>query len=60
MKFLNDYFMYSIMYYVFCCQNQHLDALALGMAFYHDKAKAVVGLRGPKLKRREMAHDKVR
>jgi hypothetical protein len=36
-----------------------LDALVLGMAFYQDKAKAVVGLKGPKHKRKEMACEKV-
>jgi hypothetical protein len=51
--------MYKLWYCVFCCQNRHLDALALGMAFYQDKAKAVVGLKGPKQKRKEMARDKV-
>jgi len=29
------------------------------MAFYQDKAKAVVGLKGIKQKRKEMARDKV-
>jgi hypothetical protein len=32
----------------------------LGMAFYEDKGKAVVGLKGPKQKRKEMARNKVR
>jgi hypothetical protein len=32
----------------------------LGMAFYEDKGKAVVGLKGPKQKRKEMAREKVR
>ncbi|XP_021918193.1 LOW QUALITY PROTEIN: vacuolar protein sorting-associated protein 8 homolog [Zootermopsis nevadensis] len=40
-------------------QNRYLDALVLGMAFYQDKAKAVVGLKGPKHKRKEMACEKV-
>ncbi|XP_068082015.1 vacuolar protein sorting-associated protein 8 homolog isoform X2 [Anabrus simplex] len=40
-------------------QNRYLDALALGMAFYQDRAKAVVGLKGPKHKRKEIARDKV-
>ncbi|GLH03603.1 Vacuolar protein sorting-associated protein 8 homolog [Gryllus bimaculatus] len=40
-------------------QGRYLDALALGMAFYQDRAKAVVGLKGPKHKRKEIAHDKV-
>lgn len=32
----------------------------LGMAFYEDKGKAVVGLKGPKQKRKEVACKKVR
>ncbi|XP_033606542.1 vacuolar protein sorting-associated protein 8 homolog isoform X2 [Cryptotermes secundus] len=40
-------------------QNRYLDALMLGMAFYEDKGKAVVGLKGPKQKRKEVARKKV-
>lgn len=36
-----------------------MDALALALAFYQDRAKAVVGLKGPKAKRRMLTHDKV-
>nr|CAD7425885.1 unnamed protein product [Timema monikensis] len=40
-------------------QNKYLDALTLGMAFYLEKGKAVVGLKGPKHKRKETAREKV-
>nr|CAD7256761.1 unnamed protein product [Timema shepardi] len=39
-------------------QNKYLDALTLGMAFYLEKGKAVVGLKGPKHKRKETAREK--
>ncbi|XP_063227477.1 vacuolar protein sorting-associated protein 8 homolog [Bacillus rossius redtenbacheri] len=40
-------------------QNRYLDALSLGMAFYLDKGKAVIGLKGSKEKRKELTRDKV-
>lgn len=40
-------------------QGRFLEALALGLAFYQDKAKAVVGLQGSKRRRKEIARDKV-
>ena len=33
--------------------------MALGLSFYHDKGKAVVGLRGSKQRRKQIARDKV-
>lgn len=39
-------------------QKHYLDALALALAFYQDQAKAVVGLKGPKCKRRALTRDK--
>ncbi|XP_052128558.1 vacuolar protein sorting-associated protein 8 homolog [Frankliniella occidentalis] len=39
-------------------QKNYLDALALALAFYQDRAKAVVGLKGPKCKRRALTRDK--
>lgn len=39
-------------------QKHYLDALALALAFHQDRAKAVVGLRGPKAKRKMLTRDK--
>ncbi|XP_076619382.1 vacuolar protein sorting 8 isoform X2 [Colletes latitarsis] len=40
-------------------QKRFPEALALGFAFYQDKGKAVVGLRGSKQRRKQIARDKV-
>ncbi|KOC64483.1 Vacuolar protein sorting-associated protein 8 like protein [Habropoda laboriosa] len=40
-------------------QKRFPEALALGLSFYHDKGKAVVGLRGSKQRRKQIARDKV-
>ncbi|XP_054013291.1 vacuolar protein sorting-associated protein 8 homolog [Hylaeus anthracinus] len=40
-------------------QRRFPEALALGFAFYQDKGKAVVGLRGSKQRRKQIARDKV-
>lgn len=39
--------------------NQHIEALELGCEFYHNQSKALVGLRGPKEKRRAAVGQKV-
>lgn len=39
-------------------QKHYLDALALALSFYQDRAKAVVGLKGPKCKRKVLTRDK--
>lgn len=40
-------------------QRRFPEALALGLDFYRDKGKAVVGLRGSKQRRKQIARDKV-
>lgn len=40
-------------------QKRFPEALALGLSFYQDKGKAVVGLRGSKQRRKQIARDKV-
>ncbi|XP_070163197.1 vacuolar protein sorting-associated protein 8 homolog isoform X5 [Polyergus mexicanus] len=40
-------------------QKRFSEALALGLSFYQDKGKAVIGLRGSKQRRRQIARDKV-
>ncbi|KAG7189422.1 hypothetical protein KM043_017126 [Ampulex compressa] len=40
-------------------QRRFQEALALGLSFYQDKGKAVVGLRGSKQRRKQIARDKV-
>ncbi|XP_048511434.1 vacuolar protein sorting-associated protein 8 homolog isoform X2 [Athalia rosae] len=40
-------------------QRRFPEALALGLSFYQDKGKAVVGLRGSKQRRKQIARDKV-
>lgn len=40
-------------------QRRYPEALALGLAFYRDKGKAVVGLRGSKDRRKQITRDKV-
>ncbi|XP_029672254.1 vacuolar protein sorting-associated protein 8 homolog isoform X2 [Formica exsecta] len=40
-------------------QKRFSEALALGLSFYKDKGKAVIGLRGSKQRRRQIARDKV-
>ncbi|XP_050447192.1 vacuolar protein sorting-associated protein 8 homolog isoform X2 [Cataglyphis hispanica] len=40
-------------------QKRFSEALALGLSFYQDKGKAVIGLRGSKQHRRQIARDKV-
>ncbi|XP_012165975.1 vacuolar protein sorting-associated protein 8 homolog [Bombus terrestris] len=40
-------------------QRRYPEALALGLSFYQDKGKAVVGLRGSKQRRKQIARDKV-
>ncbi|XP_051156587.1 vacuolar protein sorting-associated protein 8 homolog [Leptopilina boulardi] len=40
-------------------QRRFQEALALGLTFYQDKGKAVVGLRGSKQRRKQIARDKV-
>lgn len=42
-----------------CFQRRFPEALALGLSFYQDKGKAVVGLRGSKQRRKQIARDKV-
>ena len=42
-----------------CFQKRFPEALALGLSFYQDKGKAVVGLRGSKQRRKQIARDKV-
>ncbi|XP_066595487.1 vacuolar protein sorting-associated protein 8 homolog isoform X2 [Prorops nasuta] len=40
-------------------QRRFPEALALGLSFYQDKGKAMVGLRGSKQRRKQIARDKV-
>ncbi|KAG5327788.1 VPS8 protein, partial [Pseudoatta argentina] len=40
-------------------QKRFPEALALGLSFYQDKGKAVIGLRGSKQRRKQIARDKV-
>lgn len=40
-------------------QKRYPEALALGLSFYQDKGKAVIGLRGSKQRRKQVARDKV-
>jgi len=40
-------------------KKQHLDALALGLSIYQDRAKAVVGLKGSHSKKRATVKEKV-
>ncbi|XP_024940795.1 vacuolar protein sorting-associated protein 8 homolog isoform X2 [Cephus cinctus] len=40
-------------------QRRFIEALTLGLSFYQDKGKAVVGLRGSKQRRKQIARDKV-
>ncbi|XP_049808749.1 vacuolar protein sorting-associated protein 8 homolog [Schistocerca nitens] len=40
-------------------QDRYLEALSLGMDFYHERGKAVIGLKGPKTKRKEIIWQKV-
>ncbi|KAL1132103.1 hypothetical protein AAG570_010061, partial [Ranatra chinensis] len=40
-------------------QNRFADALRLAMDFYEEKAKAVLGLRGPKMQRQKLVKEKV-
>ncbi|XP_011152021.1 vacuolar protein sorting-associated protein 8 homolog isoform X1 [Harpegnathos saltator] len=40
-------------------QKRYPEALALGLSFYQDKGKAVIGLRGSKQRRKQIARDKV-
>ncbi|XP_017885655.1 vacuolar protein sorting-associated protein 8 homolog isoform X2 [Ceratina calcarata] len=40
-------------------QRRYPEALALGLAFYQDKGKAVVGLRGSRERRKQIARDRV-
>lgn len=40
-------------------QRRYPEALALGLTFYQDKGRAVVGLRGSKQRRKQIARDKV-
>jgi len=43
----------------FAFQKRFPEALALGLSFYQDKGKAVIGLRGSKQRRKQIARDKV-
>lgn len=48
-----------IRFLCFSFQRRFPEALALGLSFYQDKGKAVVGLRGSKQRRKQIARDKV-
>lgn len=51
--------LFSIKYYILLFQKRFPEALELGFSFYQDKGKAVVGLRGSKQRRKQIARDKV-